>query len=117
MVGNVSLGIPRLGLASGKSEVFFRSCRLGYGVQGRACSLGWLGSLKGVEWAVGGALPEVLRTTLASGKAAGAVGFSVSIYFQARLILFHFSRLRLNSLFLKGSKTEHEDRLEIHVYF
>lgn len=37
-------------------------------------SQGFLGRLKRVSWAVGGVLPEVPRTSLASCKAAGVVG-------------------------------------------
>lgn len=45
-VGTFLLGAPGSSFTSGKGELFFRSCRPGYGSQGRGCSLGSLDPAK-----------------------------------------------------------------------
>lgn len=51
---------------------------MGVGGQG-VCSLGLLGRLKGVQWAVSSILPGISKTSLASRKATRVVGPSIWI--------------------------------------
>lgn len=65
-----SYGVLRSGLASGKLEVFFQSCRPGYGARGwgmKVCTVWdcWAG-FKGVLWVVARVLSGLSRISLAS---------------------------------------------------